>query len=97
MLAATGAAIATADASWWLALALPAHGVSLVFLFAPFHETIHHTAFRGRRLNDAVAWFCGAVLMPPSVAFRHFHLAHHRYTQDPARDPELRSPSRARA
>ena len=76
----------------WQIPALWAEGVALVFLFAPLHETIHRTAFKRRWLNDAVAWPCGAVLMLPPEYFRCFHFAHHRHTQDPARDPELATP-----
>jgi fatty acid desaturase len=68
------------------------HGVLLTFLFAPLHETIHRTAFRGRWLNDATAWLCGLALALPPGYFRAFHFAHHRHTQDPARDPELADP-----
>jgi fatty acid desaturase len=68
------------------------HGIVLVFLFAPLHESIHWTAFRSRRLNDAVAWACGALLLLPPAYFRAFHFAHHRHTQDPRRDPELATP-----
>ncbi len=88
-LIATGLAVAWAQGSVWLIPALIAHGVVLVFLFAPLHESIHRTAFANRRLNDAVAWVCGLVLMLPPEFFRAFHFAHHRHTQDPARDPEL--------
>lgn len=91
-LAATGILVATAQGTLWLAPALWVHGVVLVFLFAPLHETIHRTAFKRRRLNDAVAWFAGAVLILPPRYFRAFHFAHHRFTQDPARDPELAVP-----
>jgi fatty acid desaturase len=56
------------------------------------HETVHRTAFRTRWLNDAVAWACGAILLLPPEYFRRFHFAHHRYTQDPAQDPELFTP-----
>jgi fatty acid desaturase len=76
----------------WQIPALWAEGVALVFLFAPLHETIHRTAFKRRWLNDAVAWLGGAVLMLPPEYFRSFHFAHHRHTQDPARDPELATP-----
>ena len=76
----------------WLALALLLHGVLMTFLFAPLHETIHRTAFRSRWLNDTLAWLCGAILVLPPNYFRAFHFAHHRYTQDPARDPELSVP-----
>ena len=58
-----GILVATAQGTLWLAPALWAHGVVLVFLFAPLHETIHLTAFRSRRLNDTVAWLAGAVLI----------------------------------
>lgn len=76
----------------WIAPAWMLHGLLLVFLFAPLHETIHRTAFAERRLNDAVAWICGLILALPPAYFRTFHFAHHRHTQDPALDPELGSP-----
>ncbi len=88
-LGATGALVAWAGTAWWLAPALVVHGVVLIFLFAPLHETIHRTAFESRALNDALAWLCGAVMLLPPVYFRAFHFAHHRHTQDPERDPEL--------
>ena len=89
VLGATGALVAWAGATWWLAPALVVHGVVLIFLFSPLHETIHRTAFASRWLNDAVAWVCGAVILLPPEYFRAFHFAHHRHTQDPERDPEL--------
>jgi fatty acid desaturase len=88
-LLATGAVVWSARGTLWLPPAMLLHGVILVFLFAPLHESIHWTAFRRRRLNDAVAWACGALLLLPPAYFRAFHFAHHRHTQDPARDPEL--------
>lgn len=88
-LAATGLVVAGAQGSVWLLPALLVHGIVLVFLFAPLHESIHRTAFSSRGLNDALAWVCGLALMLPPDFFRAFHFAHHRHTQDPARDPEL--------
>jgi fatty acid desaturase len=85
----TGALVWAARVSLWLLPAMIGHGILLVSLFAPLHESIHWTAFRWRRLNEAVAWACGAVLMLPPEFFRAFHFAHHRHTQDPERDPEL--------
>jgi fatty acid desaturase len=61
----------------------------LVFLFAPLHESIHRTAFRRGWLNAVVAWLAAVPLLLPPTYFRTFHLAHHRHTQDPERDPEL--------
>jgi fatty acid desaturase len=68
------------------------HGVALNFVFCAMHETIHRTAFASRRINDAVAWVAGALLLLPPEYFRAFHFAHHRFTQDSARDPELAQP-----
>jgi fatty acid desaturase len=76
----------------WLVPALAVYGALLIFLFAPLHETIHRTAFRTRWLNDLVALFTGAVLVLPPGYFREFQFAHHRHTQDAARDPELAAP-----
>jgi fatty acid desaturase len=76
----------------WRVPALIAHGVVLDFLFCALHETTHRTAFESRRTNDAVAWLSGALLVLPPEFFRAFHFAHHRFTQDPARDPELAQP-----
>lgn len=91
-LAVTGSLVLWSLATWVLPAALLAHGIALVFLFAPLHETIHRTAFRRRWLNDAVARACGFLLLLPADYFRAFHLQHHRFTQDPARDPELSAP-----
>ena len=73
---------------WWV-LALVAHGVAISFLFCALHESVHRTAFASRWISDLVAWVCGAVLLLPPEYFRLFHFAHHRFTQDPGRDPEL--------
>jgi fatty acid desaturase len=92
LLAATGTLIWVARGSLLIWPAMLVHGVVLVFLFAPLHECIHRTAFKRRRLNDSLGFVAGLVLLLPQEYFRAFHFAHHRFTQDPARDPELASP-----
>jgi len=94
-LLASAAAVVAAGGTPWLLPALLLHGILLVFLFAPLHESAHRTAFRSRWLNDGVAWACGAVLILPPAYFRAFHFTHHRHTQDPARAPELSTPKPA--
>ncbi|SMF76922.1 Fatty acid desaturase [Tistlia consotensis] len=84
-----GALVWTTRDSPWVLPALLVEGVALVFLFCALHEAVHYTPFASRRLNRALAWLCGLVLLIPPRWFRHFHLAHHRWTQDPGRDPEL--------
>lgn len=74
---------------WWLPAALLLHGLVLVSLFAVMHECVHDSAFRTRRLNEVVAWLAGLGILFNATYYRQFHFAHHRYAQDPARDPEL--------
>lgn len=97
LLAATGCLVAAALSAHWLMVlvAMVLHGVVLVFLFAPLHETIHRTAFRSTWLNDLVATVAGFLIALPPRGFRYFHFAHHRWTQDPERDPELATPKPA--
>jgi len=75
--------------SIWFVSLLLIYSVLLIFLFAPLHECIHFTAFKTRWLDNAVAAVIGFLLIIPYQYFRVFHYAHHRYTQDPERDPEL--------
>src|SRR5208337_3393654 len=93
LLSMTGWLVYAARGTGWLLPAIVVHGVVLNFLFCALHETIHRTAFMSRGLNDAVALICGALLLLPPEYFRLFHIAHHRFTQDPARDPELAQPA----
>lgn len=91
LLALTGFAVLTLSGAAWAA-ATVAHGIVLIFLFTPLHESIHGTAFRSTRLNAFVAEAAGFLLVLPPRYFRFFHFAHHRFTQDPTRDPELATP-----
>ena len=74
---------------WTVVPAVLLLGLSQSALFAPIHETMHLTAFRSRRVNAVVGWLAAC----PSTLNWHFytvfHLAHHRFTQHPERDPEL--------
>jgi len=91
MLAASGAVCLAAEGGLLLA-AMTVHGILLVFLFPPLHESVHRTAFATPWMNRAVADLCGFLLVLPPRWFTAFHMAHHRFTQDPDRDPELASP-----
>jgi fatty acid desaturase len=73
LLAATGSLLAVTRGGLLILPALILHGIVLVFLFAPLHESLHRTAFRSRWLNNGVAWFAGLVLLLPPDWFRAFH------------------------
>lgn len=89
LLALGGWLILETRGSWWVVPALLFQGLVINALFAAMHEAVHYNAFRTRRLNDVLAFFSGAAILNNAGFYRHYHYAHHRYTQDPARDPEL--------
>ena len=74
---------------WTLLPAMVLLGIAQAALFAAVHETMHLTAFRSRRANMAVGWVAALPSLLNWHFYADFHLAHHRFTQDPARDPEL--------
>jgi len=90
LIAILGLAIAL-QVPYWQALVLP-QGILIIFCFTLLHETSHRTVFETLWLNKAVAWICGFLIILPPDWFRQFHVDHHRFTQDPERDPELQSP-----
>jgi len=72
--------------------AILGQGIGMVFLFTAMHECSHGTAFRSRWLNRLVGVVAGMVLLIGPKWFFHFHQDHHKFTQDPDRDPELGTP-----
>lgn len=89
LLGLTGTLVILMLGSLWLWPAIVVHGIVIVHLFAPFHETAHSSAFRNRRLNTTVLWATGLVLGLPPTFFRLEHAAHHAHTSDPGKDPEM--------
>lgn len=83
----TGALITAGVPGWWALL--PVQGVLIVFLFTLEHEATHRTPFRTVWLNDWVGRLAGVLLVLPFEWFRAFHMAHHRWTNLPGKDPEL--------
>ncbi|MGR3712214.1 MAG: fatty acid desaturase [Shimia sp.] len=79
--------IATRAPLWPLAL-LPL-GILWSFLFTLSHECTHDTPFATRWINTVVGHACALPLMLPFTWFRAFHMAHHKFTNDPQNDPEL--------
>jgi fatty acid desaturase len=91
--ATTGALVWLALPNWYVLVpAMLLHGTALVSMFAPMHECTHRTAFASPRLNDAVGWIAGVLSFYNSTFYRYFHAWHHRYTQNPLRDPEMMFP-----
>jgi len=73
---------------WALPLMI-VQGYFVAFLFMAVHETAHKTAFKSRGLNLAVGYLSAFIIGLPYEYYCLFHWDHHRYTQDPEKDPEL--------
>ena len=80
--------LATRD-TWWVVPALLVQGLFINSLFGAMHESVHYGSFKTRWMADVLAFFSGAAILNNAGFYRNYHMAHHRYTQDPARDPEL--------
>lgn len=70
-------------------VALVGQGIAICFLVTLEHEATHKTPFRSVWLNEWVGRSAGLLLVLPFEWFRYFHLAHHRFTNIPGKDPEL--------
>jgi fatty acid desaturase len=74
---------------WQVALVF--QGIAICFLFTLEHEATHKTPFKSLWINEWVGRVAGVLILLPFTWFRYFHLAHHRYTNIPDKDPELLS------
>jgi fatty acid desaturase len=89
---AVGTLIWLVSSTYGLIWALPLIVVQayfVAFLFMPMHETAHKTAFKNRTLNVAIGNLTAFMIANRYEYYCLFHWDHHRYTQDPNRDPEL--------
>ena len=87
-----GALIWKVSSTYGLVWALPlmmVQGYMVAFLFMAVHETAHKTAFKSRAQNLVVGHLSAFLIGLPYEYYCLFHWDHHRYTQDPAKDPEL--------
>jgi fatty acid desaturase len=88
----TGTVLWLTRATPWAIPVFMMHGVLLNFLYAGQHELSHWTVFRTKWLNEWLGRAFGFVLFYPRTFDQIQHFAHHRFTQDWARDGELVRP-----
>lgn len=91
-IAVTAGALARLHGTAWALPLTALLGYLIAFLFAAVHEAAHRTAFRTRWLNVLTGHLAAFAIVHPYEYYRAFHWDHHRYTNDPARDPELAQP-----
>jgi len=88
-LGVSGAALWFFWGTWWAIPAFMVHGTLINYLYAGQHELSHGTVFRTRPLNEWSGRVLGFLMLYPRTFDQIQHMAHHRYTQDWARDGEL--------
>jgi len=74
-----------------------AFGLVSSFYFAGFHEMIHGTAFASSEVGSVLSHIAGFAIFRGSNWYYYFHWHHHRFTNDPERDPELSGSTTDRA
>lgn len=89
-LALTGMLVGAGIGTVWVWPAMFLHGVVLtVPAYAMSHETAHGTAFRSRRLNEAVLWFTSLIYMEEPLHRRYTHTSHHTFTYWVGKDAQI--------
>ncbi|MEM6985385.1 MAG: fatty acid desaturase [Pseudomonadota bacterium] len=74
----------------WVWPAMFVHGVLLTVPAYSFsHECAHATAFKSKRLNEAVFWFSSLIYMEEPVHRRFTHTSHHTFTWHEGRDAQM--------
>ncbi|MGK3992180.1 fatty acid desaturase [Sorangium sp. So ce1024] len=84
-----GAAVAAGALGWVSpAPAVLGAAVAAYAAFTPMHEASHRSLARSALLNDVIGRLSGLLLMAPFPAVRHFHMEHHKHTNEADRDPD---------
>jgi sphingolipid delta-4 desaturase len=80
------------DAAWWLLLVAAYVGGAVLShaLYVMIHECTHNLAARSTLANRLWGIVCDVALaFPGALAFRTYHLLHHRYLGEPEMDADM--------
>lgn len=88
LVVATGAVVTITRHTPWVWPAMLLYGGVLCFSYAASHECAHGTAFKTRRLNEAVFWVTSLVFIEEPLYRRYSHAEHHTNTWFNGRDPQ---------
>lgn len=73
-------------------VALPVLGALTYLAYTPLHEAVHGNIHGGQErfgwLNDLCGYLVAPLIAIPYASHRHEHFTHHRYTNQPERDPD---------
>ena len=94
---ATGGLAYAVVGTWSIVPAFILYSVLFSFAEPLAHECSHGSAFRTRRLNEAIRWFCALLIMKEPTMHRWMHARHHTHTIMVGDDPEIQLPRPTRA
>ncbi len=57
--------------------------------FTPLHDASHRSLARARWLNEIIGRISALILAGNFPGFRYLHLEHHKFTNEPERDPDF--------
>ena len=82
-------AYVTGSLSLFWAIAL--NTIASYMSFTPAHDASHSAVASNRQLNDWVGRIATVLQSPAPIfrSFRYIHMQHHKFTNDPARDPDI--------
>jgi sphingolipid 4-desaturase/C4-monooxygenase len=87
---ATAALAADLKWYWIVPLAYLFGAVLNHALYVQIHECTHHLVFRKPQANKLLGIFCDfALVIPSAMAFRKYHLMHHKYLGQFLLDPDI--------
>ena len=67
----------------------PVLAMCVFVLFTPMHDAAHRAVAKQHKwLNELVGRLCAYTFAAPFDTFRFVHLDHHKYTNDPVKDPD---------
>ncbi|WP_375177493.1 fatty acid desaturase family protein [Marinobacter mobilis] len=76
--------------AWWVAL--PILAILTYASYTPLHEAAHGNVHGSRDglkwLNDLCGYLVAPMIAVPYASHRHEHFTHHRYTNQPDKDPD---------
>ncbi len=86
----TGALVWATLGTVWMWPAMFVYGIFLcVPAYSASHETAHGTAFKTRRLNEAVLWVTSLIYMEEPLHRRYTHTSHHSFTWHVEKDAQM--------
>ena len=90
LLLITGSLLSWSLGTWWVVPAMLVYSIALIVpTYSISHETAHGTAFRTRKLNEAVLFISSIIYFEEGLHRRYAHTSHHTHTYHIGKDAQI--------